>query len=69
MPQEEHTLAWIDEELASLDGQGRLRRRLTHQGPSGPQLVVAGRTYVNCGTNDYLGLASDPASWTLRGHV
>ena len=60
MPQEEHALAWIDEELTSLDGQGLLRRRLTHQGPSGAQLVVAGRTYVNCGSNDYLGLASDP---------
>jgi 8-amino-7-oxononanoate synthase len=60
MQHDERPLDWIDEELASLDLQGLLRRRLTHQGPSGALLGVGGKTYVNCGSNDYLGLAADP---------
>src|ERR1700689_4880304 len=52
-------LAWLDDELAALDAE-HLRRTL-HQrrGAQGPTIVVDGRTMINFGSNDYLGLAAD----------
>jgi len=55
-----HPLAWIDEELDTLEALG-LRRRLRHRsGPQGAEVEIDGRSVVNFGSNDYLGLASDP---------
>jgi 8-amino-7-oxononanoate synthase len=67
MPPNERPLDWIEEELSSLDLQGLLRQRLTHQGPAGALLDVGGKTYVNFGSNDYLGLAADPRVLAAAG--
>lgn len=54
-------LAWIDAELADLEAKG-LRRTLETIGPAqGPVIEVGGRALVNLCSNDYLGLAGDPA--------
>jgi len=54
-------LAWIDDALADLD-RGSLRRTLVaRSGPQrGDRIEIAGQSLVNFGSNDYLGLASDP---------
>ncbi len=53
-------LAWIDDEAARWERQG-LTRRLVVRGPARPgRLERGGRSLVNFGANDYLGLASDP---------
>lgn len=53
-------LAWLVEELQTLD-RLELRRRLrTHQGPQTAELSVDGQALINFGGNDYLGLAADP---------
>ena len=53
-------LGWLDNELAALEA-GHLRRRLiTHTGPQGAAIAVAGRQLLNFGSNDYLALAADP---------
>src|ERR1700676_5008920 len=52
-------LAWLDDELAALDAE-HLRRTLHERhGPQGPTITVNGRTVINFGSNDYLGLAGD----------
>jgi 8-amino-7-oxononanoate synthase len=53
-------LAWIDDELAALAAQDLLRQLPLHQGEQGAVLEVNGRSLVNFGSNDYLGLAADP---------
>jgi 8-amino-7-oxononanoate synthase len=54
-------LAWIDAELADLEAKG-LRRSLETISPAqGPVVEAGGRTLVNLCSNDYLGLAGDPA--------
>ena len=58
--QSRHALDWIDDELAALDAQDQLRRQFVHRGPAGATLDVGSRVCVNFGSNDYLGLASDP---------
>ncbi|UUO06071.1 8-amino-7-oxononanoate synthase [Blastopirellula sp. J2-11] len=53
-------LAWLEEELQTLD-QLQLRRRLrTHAGPQTAEIAVDGQPLINFGGNDYLGLAADP---------
>jgi 8-amino-7-oxononanoate synthase len=53
-------LAWLDDALADLDARA-LRRTLTaHAGAQGARITIAGREYLNYGSNDYLGLAGDP---------
>ena len=54
-------LDWLSDALADLDARG-LRRMLTsrHSPQRGDQIVINGQTLVNFGSNDYLGLATDP---------
>jgi len=54
-------LDWIDDELAELDRQDLLRRLITRQGSQGATIDVDGRRLINFGSNDYLGLAAEPA--------
>ncbi len=51
----------IADALAALDGEGLRRRRRTLGSPCGPQAIVDGRPLVSFCSNDYLGLANDPA--------
>jgi 8-amino-7-oxononanoate synthase len=55
-------LDWLDDALADLDRRA-LRRTLTARwGPQrGDTIEIDGKTLVNFGSNDYLGLAADPA--------
>jgi glycine C-acetyltransferase len=56
-----HPLAFLDDELAGLRGRGVYRwpRRLT--GEQAPVCVYDGRRVINLCSNNYLGLAGDPA--------
>jgi glycine C-acetyltransferase len=53
-------LAWIDEELQSLEQQGLLTTIRELQSPQGAWLIVDGKHVLNFGSNNYLGLANDP---------
>jgi len=55
-----HTLAWIDTELRGLEKAGTYRRLATREGALAPHIVLDGRELLHFGSNDYLGLASDP---------
>ena len=48
-------------ELAALDAQALRRRRRVVDSPCAPELVVDGRPMLAFCSNDYLGLANDPA--------
>lgn len=47
--------------LDSLEADGLKRRRRTLEAPCGPLAVVEGRALISFCSNDYLGLANDPA--------
>jgi 8-amino-7-oxononanoate synthase len=47
--------------LVTLDADGLKRRRRTLEAPCGPLAVVDGRPLISFCSNDYLGLANDPA--------
>jgi 8-amino-7-oxononanoate synthase len=51
----------LETELAALDSAGLKRRRRTLEAPCGPLAVVDGRQLISFCSNDYLGLANDPA--------
>jgi len=54
-------LNWLDEALADLDRRGLRRTLNSRHGPQrGDRIEMGGQTLVNFGSNDYLGLASDP---------
>jgi 8-amino-7-oxononanoate synthase len=55
-----HTLAWIDTELRGLEEAGTYRRLATREGVLAPHIVLNGQELLHFGSNDYLGLASDP---------
>jgi 8-amino-7-oxononanoate synthase len=51
----------LETELAALDSAGLKRRRRKLEAPCGPLAVVDGRQLISFCSNDYLGLANDPA--------
>jgi 8-amino-7-oxononanoate synthase len=54
-------LHWIDDALAELERRSLRRRLTTRQGPQrGDRVEINGQSLVNFGSNDYLGLASEP---------
>ena len=53
--------AEFSNELAALDAQALRRRRRVVDSPCAPELVVDGRPMLAFCSNDYLGLAGDPA--------
>ena len=52
-------LAWIADELGSLDKRDLLRQLHAIEGPQSARLRIGGREFVNFSANDYLGLAAD----------
>ena len=58
---ESHLHAELKAQLASLAIDGLTRRRRTLEAPCGPLARVDGRELISFCSNDYLGLASDPA--------
>ncbi len=53
-------LRWVREELQQLSARGLERRRKLRTSQQGPIIRLEGRDVLNFGSNDYLGLASDP---------
>ena len=51
----------FSDDLAALDAQALRRRRRIVESPCAPELVVDGRPMLAFCSNDYLGLANDPA--------
>src|SRR5688500_375825 len=51
----------LDARLASLAAQDLLRRRRTLETPCGVECIVDGRAMLSFASNDYLGLANEPA--------
>ena len=51
----------LDTQLAQLAEQGLLRQRRTLESPCGVEAILNGRKLLSFGSNDYLGLADDPA--------
>lgn len=58
----------LDRELAKLEAAHLKRVRRTPQNPCGPEMALDGRQLVAFASNDYLGLANDPAlkQWAIE---
>lgn len=54
------SLKWIDNELASLEREGLVRRRRQVTSLPGVRCLVDGRELINFASNDYLDLAHEP---------
>ena len=52
-------LAWISDELDTLDALSLRRHLQTHEGPQTATLMIDQQSFINFGANDYLGLAAD----------
>jgi 8-amino-7-oxononanoate synthase len=50
----------FEEELAELRSRALLRKLRTFDSPQGPELLHSGRPLLSFGSNDYLGLATEP---------
>lgn len=59
-------LDWIDDALFDWEQRGLRRRLRVRSGPQTPATVWDGRELVNFGSNDYLGLASQPLVRAVR---
>lgn len=55
------SVSFIEEELDALERSSLLRRLRTVSGEQGPMLNIDGRSVINFSSNNYLGLADDPA--------
>lgn len=55
------SLDWIANDLKQLAQADLLRQRTSRSGKMEAQIVVDGKRYINFGSNDYLGIAADPA--------
>jgi len=55
-----HSLNWIDSELAGLERNGLRRQLADRMGAQAAIVQLNGHQLINFSTNDYLGLASDP---------
>ncbi len=51
----------FDDELGELGRRALLRRLRTFDSPQQPEVVLAGKALINFASNDYLGLATEPA--------
>jgi len=51
----------LNQRLAAIRGQGLYRELRRIETPQSPRLEIAGRTFINFSSNDYLGLANEPA--------
>lgn len=60
-PVSSRLFAELAADLSALDTAGLKRRRRTLEAPCGPLAVVDGRQLISFCSNDYLGLANDPA--------
>src|ERR1051325_10233911 len=55
------SVSFIEEELDALERSSLLRRLRRVSGEQGPMLNIDGHTVINFSSNNYLGLADDPA--------
>ena len=53
-------LYWIEEELKQIREQGLFRVLTELQSGQSPQIIIDGKTYILLGSNNYLGLTTDP---------
>jgi 8-amino-7-oxononanoate synthase len=54
------SLRWLDDALAAWTARGLRRELLVRSSPQAGTILCDGRSLVNFGANDYLGLAADP---------
>ncbi len=59
-PQPGPVEAWADEDLATLGAKNRLRSLEVLEVRQGAQVTIHGRAFIDCSSNDYLGLATSP---------